>query len=273
MANSYAKLGAQIGDLLGSAAMGSPQRAQGYTQGVDTGSQHMLRSAQANKATVDADKILYELGLAQKAGQTSGVDIAAAMGVPRGTAEAVTRGETTLPAVMMPGGTVDIDPGFQEKTQRANTMKILQQLAGGTASGGTAKSLTEALSGGQEMNILDALLSGQRQTGDVAAIQAAMQGKLPGRTGAGGGSTASKVQELNHLVNVMKVPKEKAILIVQGDPGMNMWAKVFEAQKANFASDTKAKKVADAALEQYQFQMGTNAPAGANPPGNVVKKY
>ena len=277
MANSYAKFGEQIGDILGSATMGSPMATKGRLAGVDAGSQHMLRSAQTGKATADMDKIMYELGLAQKAEQTTGADIATAMGVPAHVVGALGRGETSSPALPGPEGPspgIEIPPAMTDKFTRANTLKILQQLAGGTGSGGTAASLTEALAGGQEMGILDALLSGSRQTGDVASIQAAMQGKLPGRTGAEGGSQASKVQELNHLINVLKVPKEKAILIVQGDPAMKLWGQVFTAQKENFASDAKAKKAADAALEQYEFNIGLETgPAGAPPPGAVVKRY
>ena len=271
MPNSYANLGSTIGDIFSRAAGTRTSGPAGYQAGVNAGSQHMLRSAQTGQAMADTDKIMYELAQARKGDNTTAQQLAAALGVDEGAYDALSvPGATTMPAIpgaQGPAQPVAIPQAMKAKFDNANTVKIMSQLMGGTSAGGTVDTGMAALLKGQDLGMMSDMQGGQQMPFDVATMKAAMGGKLPGRTGAGGGSTAAKVQEMNSLTAKYKAQGMKseeahdaALLSVYGDPENEAWTKAFTRAYQSTFSVSSAIKAADASVARRNAKSGKIVP-------------
>ena len=240
----------------------------------------MLRSAQTTKSMVDTDKILYELDQARQGDATTGQDIAEALGVDPGAYEAIAAGGATMPAMPGPQGPalpVQIPQAMRDKATNANTMKILQQLSGGTSSGATVDTMMAALLKGQDLGTMSNMQGGQQKPFDVATMKAAMEGKLPGRTGAGGGSVTAKVQQMDDLIG-KGMSKTDALKWTYGDPASEAWNVAYTRAYQQTFSVASAIKSANATVEQAEVRnLGLDpfneGPKKAAPPGKVVKVY
>lgn len=296
MPNTYVNLGQEIGNILGRATAGSPEKAKGYMAGADAGSMFGLRSAQRGQSLADTERILYELDQARRGDTMTATDLATAMGVPPEMAEALAAGRPSIEGERAPE--VDVGPmpaeaipdTMKDIFTNASTVRALQQLTGGTTSGANAQTLMQALSGGQDLGMRYDMMSGERAPTDIAEMQAAMEGKYPG-TG-GGGSTATKVQEVNYLMGQgmsftdsvkqvyggdkapasrvqevehlmsLGIPQEVAIDAVHGNPKAKTYADVYAKVFAQTFSVSQAQKAAQNAADQYKsgYEQDTGAP-------------
>ena len=276
MPNTYANLGGTIGDILSRASGARTSGPQGYSAGVNAGSQHMLRSAQTGQSMADTDKIMYELEQARRGDATTGKDISAAMGVPDYMNQAMSLGEMATPSLNPAEESTPIPQAMQDKFTNANTMKIMQQLFGGTSAGGTVDTGMAALLKGQELGTRSNLQSGAQTTGDVAAAEAALLGKYPGRTGAGGGSASADIQMYRLLRSKEGGSKsvEEALKLTLGDKEAKALDDMMQSLVRSGMYETEdIEAMLPMLLESRRMNLDPAAkPAGIDP-SLVVKRY